>query len=697
MKRYFFEQYISSGCKLVELNGKTPVVKNWTKDSFSGSTKYNDKSNYGFVIQSDMIIIDVDPRNFKHNVNSYLSLKEKYSLPATYTVKTGSGGFHYYYLNSNHTVIRKELKGYPGIDFLSKGHQVLIPGSIHPITLREYVLVVDSAPALIPDQLLADITKPIVQTGNTNNHDVEYNLTESEVQINIQGFQSLLQSYPPAIQGEGGDNLTFNLACRGYEYGLTPLQVYECMLVWNERCIPTWLPDELYQKVKNAYEYELKAGKIDICRVVSISNDLQNAEARNLDSNKKAETTPHTFKFDISTKNPKLLKPTHNNVLGVLSEYVRYYMNEDFSNMFRKNLMSESVEFNRTPPWPRESKNHRYLSETDINQLFMKINKEVNFQKEIPSKNFLLTALDVYASNHSYHPLKEYLDGLVWDQTPRLDNWLHTYLEAEDNEYTRKIGSLTLIASVARIYEPGVKYDYVLILDGEQGIGKSTAVQILGGEYYGSFNFKTMQKDEAQSFNTLANSWIIELEELAGLKKAEIAEVKTFITKQIDECRKKFEKMNTKKLRHSIFIGTANLNSFEGYLTDTTGNRRFWPVKVKQLKKYELIQDRDQLFAEAKSLYEKKTKLYVDSSAVIQQHSAETRKRQGSDPWLRPVRQYVDGMCGQNINIYDLQAQVLGMSPDKITARTYTRLDTILNLLGYFTNNNEVYKCEKTS
>ena len=183
----------------------------------------------------------------------------------------------------------------------------------------------------------------------------------------------------------------------------------------------------------------------------------------------------------------------------------------------------------------------------------------------------------IKAQQRRFHPIKRYLESLKWDGVERVDTLLIDLLGAEDNIYTREAMRKALLAAVKRIYEPGSKFDYILVLSGPQGCGKSTLVSMLGGKWYSdSLSFDDMRSKEG--YEKLKGYWIFEISELKGMKKTDIESIKSFISSQHDEFRRAYGRNSEQNMRQCVFIGTVNGEG--GFLRDLTGNRRFWPVNV---------------------------------------------------------------------------------------------------------------------
>lgn len=215
---------------------------------------------------------------------------------------------------------------------------------------------------------------------------------------------------------------------------------------------------------------------------------------------------------------------------------------------------------------------------------------------------------------NSYHPIKDYLNGVEWDGVERVDKLLVKYFGTEDNLYTREAIRKMLVGAVARIFEAGVKFDLTLVLVGEQGTFKSTFISKLGGIWF-SDSFSTFHGKDA--FEQLQGAWLIEMAELSGLRKSDVETVKHFTAKQEDTYRPAYGRTTETYLRQCVFFGTTNK---KGFLTDPTGNRRFMPIDINVDKRLQIPskmtkEEIDQIWAEAVSLYRKGEKLYLSKEA----------------------------------------------------------------------------------
>lgn len=262
-------------------------------------------------------------------------------------------------------------------------------------------------------------------------------------------------------------------------------------------------------------------------------------------------------------------------------------------------------------------------------------------------------ALLAVAAERIFHPIKDYFDSLdPWDGLERIDRLLIDYLGAEDSSYSRAIIRKTLCAAVARIYEPGIKFDHILVLNGPQGIGKSTFFAKLGRRWFSDSLTISDMRDKAAA-EKLQGYWILELGELAGIKKVDVETVKSFISRNDDKYRASYGFNVESHPRQCIIVGSTNCES--GFLRDITGNRRFWPVRVggDSLKKPWQLEDIEQIWAEAISKYKAGEVLYLtgkDAEMAFKEQSdaMESDEREGL------VRQYLEKLLPDNWKDMDL-------------------------------------------
>lgn len=245
------------------------------------------------------------------------------------------------------------------------------------------------------------------------------------------------------------------------------------------------------------------------------------------------------------------------------------------------------------------------------------------------SKENVKDAVDLVARRHAFHPVREYLSNLTWDGKPRVDSLFIRYLGAEDTAYSRGVSRVTLLGAVTRAFEPGHKFDFVAILEGDQGKRKSTFIETLAKSWFSELNGNF--HDRKEMVERMQGSWIVELPELQGFTKSEVQDIKAFISAREDKVRLAYAPRAQVYQRQSIMMGSTNE---ERYLRDTTGGRRFWPVlcMVNSIDIDSLAKEVDQVWAEAVALYRemRNTKPYGNLPLYLsdEEASAEAKKMQ---------------------------------------------------------------------
>jgi predicted P-loop ATPase len=262
---------------------------------------------------------------------------------------------------------------------------------------------------------------------------------------------------------------------------------------------------------------------------------------------------------------------------------------------------------------------------------------------DVSGKDKIKDALDIIITRNSIHPIREYLKPLKWDGVKRLERVIIDYLGAEDTELNRYMTKLHFAAAVARVIEPGCKYDYCLILAGPQGVGKSTFIAIMGGEWYKDGITSIEGKEGAEQ---VKGTWLLEFSELAAMQKAEIATLKQFITVRVDEFRAAYATRKSTYHRQNVFFGTTNDNVF---LRDDTGNRRFPIISIDpNLRKHgihwfdELAENRNQLWAEAKYYYEQGIKLFLPADMEKEMNERASNYLDTDEEMANLVRAFLD-------------------------------------------------------
>ena len=302
----------------------------------------------------------------------------------------------------------------------------------------------------------------------------------------------------------------------------------------------------------------------------------------------------------------------------------------------------DGMEIKGDVPWKHPSK---FWRDADDAQLISYVDENYG---TFSQRNYDIAVAKV-TDDRSYHPIREFLQALPeWDKVERVDTLLIDYLGAADNKYVRAVTRKTLCAAACRVLNPGCKFDTMLVLNGSQGIGKSTLIAKLGGEWFSDSLSLNDTKDKTAA-EKLQGYWILEIGELAGLRKAEVETLRSFLSRQNDIYRASFGKRTTPHPRQCVFFGTTNAES--GYLRDTTGNRRFWPVKTPgggSKRSWDVTQeDVLQIWAEVMHYVKAGEKLYLDPE-VEALAKAEQREAMESDEREGLVREYLEALLPDN-------------------------------------------------
>jgi predicted P-loop ATPase len=303
----------------------------------------------------------------------------------------------------------------------------------------------------------------------------------------------------------------------------------------------------------------------------------------------------------------------------------------EFDLMAQKPFITRAPDSMISEGYPHE------LKDDDITKIRHHM-QEVVGMRTVP-KETVKEAADHVARDNSYHPVFNMLEALEWDGLPRLDTWLRDCFGVEDTPYHSVIGRLFLIALVARIYQPGCKADYMLVIEGGQGKMKSLACEILVGEKWFSDGLPEdiTNKDASQH---LRGKWLIEVAEMHSFNKAEATHLKSFITRKTERYRPPYKMYEIDEPRQCLFIGTTNK---EMYLKDETGGRRFWPFKAISINLARLKSIRDALLAEAVAAFKAGEQWWPDPKFEAEVIKPQQESRYDGDAWEEPIGRFLEG------------------------------------------------------
>lgn len=286
-------------------------------------------------------------------------------------------------------------------------------------------------------------------------------------------------------------------------------------------------------------------------------------------------------------------------------------------------------------------------------------------------------AVESVARERPFHPVRAYLRELAWDGQSRLRSWLADYLGVEPSPYAAAVGSRWLISAVARVFEPGCKADCCLILEGEQGIRKSTALRVLTQPWFTDEIADLGSKDAALQTRGV---WVIEIAELDSMSRSDVGKIKAFMSRATDRFRPPYGKRTIESPRQCVFAGSVNHGT---YLRDETGGRRFWPVECKApaIDVDSLAEVRDQLWAEANALYFDGKPWWLDSVELNREASREQEERYEGDPWDELILEWAEGR--ESVSIADVLSLCLEKKKDLWTQWDRSRVARCLRANGW--------------
>ena len=439
--------------------------------------------------------------------------------------------------------------------------------------------------------------------------------------------------------------------------------------------------DPAYLKLCNAFDIVRvhKFGDLDDKASFRAMCDfaMRQDEVKIVAANERLSEAEKDFAESVDDEWKKRLQRNKNGVLENNLHNIRLIMeNDPYMKNIVFNQLADGMEIRGAVPWKHPA---RFWRDADDAQLICYIDASYG---SFSQRNYDI-AVTKAADDRSYHPIKEYFDGLpVWDEMPRVDTVLIDYLGAQDNAYVRAVTRKALCAAYMRIYHPGIKFDYITVLNGNQGIGKSTLIAKLGMEWFAD-SLTLSDMNDKTAAEKLQGYWIHEIGEMAGMRKAELEKVKAFVSRQDDKYRASFGRRVTPHPRQCIFFGTTN--SENGYLRDITGNRRFWNVKVTgdgRMKPWDLGQETvDQIWAEVIVLSNAGEELFLDHTLEDyarkeQSEAMEQDDREGL------VARYLDMLLPETWDTMDVhQRRDYVQDPDGLlNAKGTMRRETVSNI-----------------
>lgn len=519
------------------------------------------------------------------------------------------------------------------ISFMGTGQQTVLPPSIHPDSGMAYdwasPLNVKYTPLFKPEKFTAQRQASGVKSAGDGR--LEFDFKAVDVDLWASKLHPTLIHI--IIDGKG---------CEDRSASLMTIAMSMCRLGFTDNEILSvlsnpdhWISGAAYDRrrgrrsaVEWLYRHTLLKARHETSVMRYFDNPPTMEEARPV-GKKLAKKTATLIEDEINLQLPDRdgkgnPKPTVRNIVHILEHFMGEGLvgYDEFSN--RAVFLQDTV---------YGGKKGAELSDHDDLQLLHHIACHYNFE---PSSDHCFKAHALISKRYKFHPVRNYLESIEWDGKPRLDDWLKiAFMATSPRDYLRAISRKVLVAAVKRVYEPGCKFDYMLVLEGFQGKGKSMALGALAGREW--FTDSLGNIHEKDVVDQMTGKWVIEMAELASIRKIEIEPVKAFISRQVDRVRPPYGRRSVDFPRQSIFVGSTNISE---YFHDETGNRRFWPVNITAVNQRWIADNRDQLWAEAKVRYDLGEDVYL-SPVLEEVAQAEQEKRFEVDEWEAELKRVV--------------------------------------------------------
>lgn len=569
---------------------------------------------------SGVDVLDIDPRNYGDETLYELEQKNN-SLPVTITSLTGGGGSH---LLFEHVAGLSNTELGAGLDIKTDGGYVILPPSTH-VSGRAYTWEGASRP------------------GETSLSPWPQWLRELALKrTRKRGAARPVGKKIPAGQR---NNTLISLAGSMRRRGLAEVEIAVVLTAVNSRrCSPPLTEEEIHKIAESAGRYP--PGKTVDTSIAAVLAP-KDSWARFLIVNR-----------DFSPK------PLLANVITVLRTAPEWQGVLAFNEF---NLTVAAIE---APPWAHAGPIAEWTDQEDRLTANWLQHHGILVSVEIAGQGIQAVARD-----RPFHPVRQYLQGLRWDGVHRIDQWLSVYLGTEQTDYTAAVGSRWLISAVARIFQPGCQADCCLILEGPQGIRKSTALRTLAGDWFTDAIPELGTKDAC--LQTIG-VWIIELSELTSLNRVEADRTKAFMSRSVERFRPPYGRRTITAPRQCVFAGSLNQAA---YLRDETGARRFWPVACGTIGVDELAGARDQLWAEAVVRYRAGAVWWLETPELARQAQDEQGQRYEDDPWTELIVPWLE--CRSTVSVAEILTDLLAKRKDQWLQVDKNRVARCLRALGW--------------
>lgn len=684
----------------VECNspGKHPLTPNGVKDATADAARIAEwrkrwpLANWANATgaEAGIFVVDLDVKPGKNGVEAMRAIASPHGgIPQTRVARTGSGGLHLYFrYPTDRKVGNTQNVPAPGIDCRGVAGYVVAPGSEH-VSGGRYSWINDCEIAAAPEWLLDAVTrKPRAEA-----EEPKFPPASAEA---LAQARAALEKHGPAVEGDGGDNHTFRAAAiLTHDFALTEAEALPLLKDWNDTCQPPWDAAALRAKLRGGRKYgtapygcrrsvdavetakkliadwdgsdETMFAMIDRVRPLAelcgdpakravIERELKAAtglgsQALSLPKTylraERTDVTERPYDFECSATGAPLM--TLSNVAHVLeTDKVPLYY-----DTFRQQVVDEAG---------------RMWGDSEILALTMDLQRRA--LKQVTT-SAVAEGVSAYARHRPRNCVSDFIHSVTWDGKPRIDRLLVDGFGAADTEYARAASSNLVKSMVARAEEPGCKVDTAVILEGTQGIRKSTGVATLAHPWFAESSTSPDSKD---FYVSLQGRWVVEISEMDSFSKADVASVKRVLSCRSDTYRAPYDKVARDWPRQCVFIGTTNTDE---YLKDASGGRRFWPIRCGQVDLAYIKDNRAQMFAEALHRLNKGESWWLMPESARE----EQESRYMSDEWEAQIADYLVGK--PQTSVADVLGECFNLLPADMGRGEQMRVAGILRRLGW--------------
>lgn len=630
---------------------------------------------------SGLVIVDIDPRN--GGAATWNALVAEHGAPITMRVRTGGAGEHLYFKSPAFPVGSKGNGLGPGVDIKADGGYVVAPPSKH-LSGNRYEFAEFAGPG---DIELAECPDWIVSRVFKTPHKAPSKTPGKSTVSGCDGWLAVAF----AAAGRLGDRLpngAWAAKCpwadqhssknEGSSTVVFPPDAAHSMGWFH--CSHAHCAGRTLDEVKaalpvyaiamaNSHYPPRPQGEPES---QPPSTPPESGEVPIIDQGPSPAPEPHAWQSDLIMKNSTIV-PVVANLTTILAH------DERWEGVLAWDEFSEKAIKRRPAPWHSDDGGSD-CGPVDDDDAVRLANWMVRYWGARFSSEACWQAIQVAAKRNPYHPVRSYLEGVVWDGILRLPNWTTVYLGAKDTPYHRAVGFRWMIAAVARIMRPGCRADCALILEGLQGKKKSSALAALASDPWFADDVGDLRtKDSADA---LRGKWIIELGELSAVRKADAELVKLYLSRRIDHYRPAYGRLTIDRPRQCVFGATTNATEYQN---DPTGLRRFWAVACATegpIDVAAIIQDRDQLWAEAMHWFAQGEQWWLADNEAPDQIE-EQSLRQEIDPWAEPLMRWLEEKAWGDVTITRVLAECFKLELRQQQQSDARRVGRLLRVLGW--------------